>query len=181
MKEEVSDAFYFYVKDERGGQQVSDAFYFFNSWTVWWNSLWAVDITLLMGHTRVHVKRQLLPKYLTLIDYTLWRFVMNFLYQEKMRSLRQWERSRVILSSPNLLETDPILLAYFATLIGKWHVTCRGQRGSVGITTRCGLGTPRFEPWWGDIFWTPSRLTLRPAQPPDGKLVGSWFWPPTPF
>jgi hypothetical protein len=34
MKEEVSDAFYFNVKDERGGQQVSDAFYFFNSWTV---------------------------------------------------------------------------------------------------------------------------------------------------
>jgi hypothetical protein len=75
-------------------------------------------------------------------------------YQEKVRSLQQWERSKVILSCPNMLETDSSLLVYLTMLIGKWYVTCQVQHGLVGITTRCGLGRPRFEPWWGDIFWT---------------------------
>jgi hypothetical protein len=44
---------------------------------------------------------------------------MNFLYQTKVQSLQQWERSKVMLSSPNMLETDSSLLAYVTTLIGK--------------------------------------------------------------
>jgi len=63
-----------------------------------------------------------------------------------------------------------------------------GRDSSVDTATRYGLDGPGIESRWGRDSPHPSRLALRPTQPPiqwapvlfpGGKAAGAWRWPPT--